>query len=149
MNIKIVQIEKRYESDFTETFNEDYFDSEEKAKQHFKEYLNSERLFMLFINSQLAGFFNYYFQYSHFANYLEDICIAKKFKGKGYSKYLLSKFIEISEQQKNKNNIALSSTHKTNIASQKMHKVFGFKEIGTLKRLHYGEDEIFYAYSLD
>jgi ribosomal protein S18 acetylase RimI-like enzyme len=149
MDIKIIQIEKKFESDFAKTFNGSYFDSEEEAKQHFKEYLNSKRLFLLFLNSELAGFFNYYFQYSHYANYLEDICVAEKFRGQSCSNYLLSKYIEISQQQKSKNRIALSSTHKANVASQKMHKSFGFKKIGTLKELHYGEDEIFYAYSLD
>lgn len=147
-DINIIPIQKKYKNQFVKTFGKRYFNSENKAKQHFKEYLRSERLFLLFINHELAGFFNYYHQYSHYANYLEDICIGEKFKGQNYSKYLLSKYIEISKQQKTQNKIALSSTRKTNIHSQKMHKNFGFKKIGTLKELHYGEDEIFYAFSL-
>tara|TARA_Y100000310_G_C20428451_1_gene690213 strand:- start:222 stop:671 length:450 start_codon:yes stop_codon:yes gene_type:complete len=149
MGIKIVQINDKFKSDFVKIFKESYFDSEEEAKQHFKEYLKSKRLFVLFVNSDLAGFFNYFYQYSHYANYLEDISVADKFKGQGCSKYLLSKYIEISQQQKSKNKIALSSTHKTNVASQRMHESFGFKKIGILQKLHYGEAEIFYAYPLE
>tara|TARA_Y100000310_G_scaffold333858_1_gene412289 strand:+ start:687 stop:1139 length:453 start_codon:yes stop_codon:yes gene_type:complete len=147
--IKIIPIEKKYENEFAKTFNESYFDSEEETKQHFKEHVSKNRLFLFFVNSELAGFFDYIYQYSHDANYLYNFCVAKKFRGKGYSKHLLNKYVEISKEQKTRNVIALSSTHKTNVASQKMHKSFGFKEIGILKELHYGKDEIFYAYKLD
>ena len=61
----------------------------------------------------------------------------------GYSKYLLTKYIEISKEQKKKNKITLSSTHLDNKASQKMHLGFGFEEIGVLRGLHYGTDEKF------
>jgi len=148
-DIKIIPIEEKYADEFAKTFNESYFDSEEEAKQHFKKHLEKDRLFLFFVDSELAGFFDYIYQYSHNANYLYNLCVSKKFRGKGYSKHLLSKYVEISKEQKTRNIIALSSTHRTNVASQKMHKSFGFKEIGTLKELHYGEDEIFYAYKLD
>ena len=66
-----------------------------EAKDHFEAYVKTDKLFLLFVNSELVGFFNYAFQYSHYANYLEDICVADVFRGKGYSKNLLSKYIEI------------------------------------------------------
>ena len=146
--IKIIPIEKKYEKEFIKTFNDSYFDSEDEAKQHFKEQTGKSNLFLLFVDSELGGFFDFIPQYSHYANYLNNICVVKKFRGKGYSKQLLEKYIEISREQKTRNVIALSSTHKTNVASQKMHKRFGFKKIGVLKELHYGEDEIFYSYKL-
>ena len=145
---KIIPISKRYEADFINQFVPDYFDSKSEAKQHFKEHLKEKRLFLLFINSDLVGFFDYIYQYSHNANYLYNLCIAEKFRGKGYSKQLLTKYIEVSKKEKTRNTIALSSTHKTNIISQRMHKSFGFKKMGILKELHYGEDEIFYSYKL-
>ena len=145
----VIPIEKKYMQEFIKVFNGDYFDSEDEAKQHFKDYLKKGKLFLLFINSDLVGFFDYLYQYSHNANYLHNLCIAKKFRGKGYSKHLLEKYIEISRKEKTRNKIALSSTHKTNIISQKMHINFGFKEIGILKKLHYGQDEIFYSYTLN
>ncbi len=147
--IKIIQIEKKYEDEFVKTFNGSYFDSIKEARQHFNEYLKNKKLFLLLLDSELAGFFNYYFQYSHHANYLEDMGVSKKFRRKGCSKHLISKYIEISKEHRSKNRIALSSTHKKNIASQKMHINFGFKKIGILKGLHYGEDEIFYSYDLE
>ena len=94
------------------------------------------------------GFFTYLAQYSHHANYLADIAIAKNHRRKGYAKELLQKFIEISRKQRTGNAIALSSTHVDNKASQKMHLSFDFKEIGRIKGLHYGKDEIFYGYDL-
>ncbi|NQZ85131.1 MAG: GNAT family N-acetyltransferase [Nanoarchaeales archaeon] len=147
--IKIEQIQNKYKNEFISSFSDgSYFDNEKEAEGHFKLYLKSKRLYLLFENENLIGFFNYFYQYSHFANYLEDISVNKNYQKKGYSKYLLSKYIEISKEQKTKNVIALSSTHLTNKTSQQMHKSFGFEEIGTLKKLHYGIDEIFYAYNL-
>jgi L-amino acid N-acyltransferase YncA len=146
--IKTIPINKKYKNEFIKTFNKSYFDTEKEAERHFKEHINKKQLFLLFVNSELTGFFNYLPKYSHNANYLLDLCIAKKFRNKSYSKHLLNKYIEISKKQKTRNTIALSSTTKTNIASQKMHTSFGFKKIGTLKKLHYGKDEIFYAYNL-
>jgi ribosomal protein S18 acetylase RimI-like enzyme len=146
--IKITPINKKYKNEFIKAFNESYFDTEKETKQHFKEHINKNDLFLLFINSELAGFFDYLSKYSHDANYLHNLCIAKKFRNKGHSKHLLNKYIEISKKQKTRNTIALSSTTKINTASQKMHTSFGFKKIGTLKKLHYGKDEIFYAYDL-
>ena len=119
-----IPIDEKYENEFITTFT-DYFDSESEAREHFRKYLNTEKLFLLFVENKLAGFFNYYFQYSHYANYLEDIAVNEKFRGKGLSKDLLRKYIEISKGQKTKNKIALSSTHTTNNVSQKMHLSFG------------------------
>jgi len=146
--IKIIPIKKKYEKEFIRVFNKDYFDSRGEAKEHFREHLEKKRLFLFFVDSKLIGFFDYIHQYSHNANYLYNLCIAKKFRKNGYSKYLLKKYVEISREEKTRNVVALSSTHKTNIASQKMHLSFGFRKIGVLKNLHYGEDEIFYAYDL-
>ncbi len=145
-SIKIILSKNEYQNEFVKLFGKSYFNSETKAKIHFKK--NIENLYLLFVDNKLAGFFDYIYQYSHYANYLSNICIAKGFNGKGYSKHLLNKYIELSKEQRTKNKIALSSTHKSNKISQNMHLKFGFKEIGILKALHYGEDEIFYAYDL-
>jgi|TARA_B100002003_G_C13891895_1_gene434879 ribosomal protein S18 acetylase RimI-like enzyme len=149
MATKIIQIQKKYLDLFSKTFgNGDYFDSINEAKEHFNSKLSEKRLYLLFDDdNNLVGFFDYLFQYSHNANYLYNIAVSSKFRKKGYSNYLLSKYIEVSKNEKTNNPFALSSTHTTNKISQKMHLGFGFKEIGILKGLHFGrEDEIFYAY---
>ena len=127
--INIIPIEEKYEDEFTKTFNESYFDSEEEARQHFKEHISKNRLFLFFVDSELTGFFDYIYQYSHNANYLYNLCVAKKFRGKGYSKHLLSKYVERSKEQKTRNVIALSSTHRTNVASQKCIKVLALRKL--------------------
>jgi L-amino acid N-acyltransferase YncA len=148
-NIQIFPINKKYVNEFIKTFTGSYFDDEKEAKNHFNEKLKEKRLYLLFDRKELIGFFDYIYQYSHNANYLYNLCIADKFRRKGYSKYLLKKYIEISKEQKTRNKFALSSTHRTNVRSQKMHLSFGFKKMGVLKGLHYGEDEIFYSYDLE
>lgn len=146
--MKIRKAKKEYLKEFSKAFNGSYFDSEKEAREHFKDKLKDKTLYLLFIDNKLVGFFDYIYQYSHNANYLYNLCVSKKYRGKGYSKILLSKYVEISKKEKTRNSVALSSTHETNKISQKMHLSFGFKEIGKLKKLHYGEDEIFYAYDL-
>ncbi|MCE7735354.1 MAG: GNAT family N-acetyltransferase [Candidatus Heimdallarchaeota archaeon] len=148
-NLSIIESHKKFENDFSKKFIGVYFDSEEAGKQYFNQHSKSNRLFLMFENSKLVGFFYYLFQYSHHANYLADICVSKSSQGKGYSKHLLAKYVEISKEQRKKNKITLSSTHLDNKASQKMHLKFGFEEIGILRGLHYGTDEIFYAYNLE
>ena len=54
---KLIIISRKYKKDFVKTFNKEYFDSEKKAKNYFKEYLKNKQLFLLFIESDLAGFF--------------------------------------------------------------------------------------------
>ena len=147
--IEIIPTSQEHEPLFVDSFVDDYFDTEEEAREHFKDQLEKNTCFLLFVNSELAGFFDYIKKYSHDANYLSNISVNKEYRGKGYSRNLLEKYIEISKREKTHNNIALSSTHKTNITSQRMHIRFGFKEIGVLEGLHYGEDEIFYAYKLE
>jgi ribosomal protein S18 acetylase RimI-like enzyme len=147
--IRVIPAEDAHKDMFVKEFTGCYFDSEETAKDHFDRNCSSERLFLLFTGSALAGFFNYRLRYSHYANYLEDICVSGRFQRKGLSRYLLEKYIEISRGQMTKNSIALSSTNMSNTISQKMHESFGFRTIGVLKGLHYGEDEVFYAFDLD
>lgn len=133
--------------EFVKVFLGVYFDSEKEASIYFRKH--KKRLILLKENNKICGFLTYLYQYSHYANIIEDICVINEHRGKNYSYKLLNKFIEISRAQKTKNSIALSSTDESNVASQKMHEGFGFKKIGTLKGIHYGKDEFFYSYDLD
>lgn len=148
MKTKIKQITKEQEKKFVDIFSHTYFDTKQETKKYFKSHLKTKTLYVLYFNEEPIGFFAYQHQYSHYANILDEIYILKQYRRKGYSKLLLDKYIELSNKEKTKNNIALSSTHTKNVISQKMHEQYGFKRIGVLKKLHYGTDEIFYAYEL-
>lgn len=87
--------------------------------------------------------------YSHYANYLTDFAVSKKHRRKGIGLKLIKKFIEISKkEQPKKQPYALSSTDVNNIASINLHLKAGFVELGRIKKLHYGKDEIFFCYKL-
>jgi len=127
---------------------EAYYSSLASAKKELK--INIKRKEVLVaVDKEVMGILNYARDYSHYANYVEDIAVSKKHRRKGVSKALMKKFIQISKKETpKKQKYALSSTEVNNKASIKMHLKFGFKKIGTLKGLHYGTDEAFFAYKL-
>lgn len=126
-----------------------YFSSLKEAKEYIKNKIKNKECFTVYQNKELLGFLTYHRDYSHDANYVGSIVVSKKHRRKGISKLLLKKFIEISKkEQPKKQKYALSSTDATNINSIKMHLSIGFKEIGRIKKLHYGKDEIIFGYVL-
>lgn len=128
---------------------EAYFDSFREAKKYIRRKLKTRECLVAIENNEMIGVLLYYRDYSHYANYIEDIVVSKQYRRKGVAIQLLMKFIEISKKETPKNQkYALSSTKITNKTSISMHLKCGFKEIGRLKGLHYGEDEIFFAYNL-
>ena len=138
---------KEYKKEFVNRFTTVYFETTQEAKNYFNAHIKTKTLYILFLDVQ-AGFFAYAREYSHYANYLEDICVLPDYRRKGYAKLLLDKFIQQAKREQTKNTIALSSTHKNNTVSIHMYESYGFKKIGVLKKLHYGIDEIFYGYEL-
>jgi len=128
---------------------EEYFDSIKEAKLFLKSKMKSKECFIVVEGSEVLGVMAYIKDYSHYANFLSDITVSRKHRGKGVAKELLKKFIEMSrKEQPKKQPFALSSTVITNKKSIKMHLNFGFKEIGRIKKLHYGKDEIFFGYKI-
>ena len=62
---------------------------------------------------------------------------------------MLEKYVIISKkEQPLKQPYALSSTTANNTASITMHFSFGFVVLGTIKKLHYGKDELIFGYEL-
>ena len=128
---------------------EGYYSSLQKAKQYIKEKNKTKECFVAIDKNKVVGVMIYSRAYSHNANYLEEVIVVKKQRRKGIAKALIKKFVIISKKETpKKQKYTLSSTDITNKASIKMHKKCGFKEVGRIKRLHYGKDEIFFAYKL-
>jgi len=146
---KIIKATIKIREDFVNSLiKENYFKTKIEGIEEFNYYLKEGNIFILNLNNEFVGFFNYIKDYSHSANYLEEIYILKRFRRKGFGKLLLKKYIFVSKKDRTKHNIALSSTTVNNIVSQKLHENFGFEKIGILKGLHYGTDEIFYSFDL-
>lgn len=128
---------------------EAYFNSFEEARNRLRFKVKTKECLVAFRDNDVVGVLVYHRDYSHYANYIEDIAVSKKHRRRGVARGLLKKFIEISKKETPRNQkYALSSTRVKNKASIGMHLKCGFKEIGRLKGLHYGEDEIFFAYLL-
>ena len=128
---------------------EAYFSPLSNAKKHLNKKIKTKESFVALDGKTVAGVLIYARDYSHYANYAEDLAVSKKHRGKGFAGALLKKFIEVSRKETpKKQRFALSSTDASNKASINLHKKAGFKEIGRLKKLHYGKDEVFFAYKL-
>lgn len=147
--MKIINLNKMYLKNTAKIMVEDYWDSIEKAKNELLTKMISGECFIALEGNEVLGVFIYTRDYSHYANYLEDIVVAKKHQRKGVAFELLKKYILVSKKETPlKQKYALSSTNVSNISSVKMHLKFWFKKMGILKSLHYGKNELFFSYDL-
>ena len=128
---------------------EAYYSSLAKAKKDLRTWTARKQSLVAVDGEKVVGVLMYTRDFSHYANYIEDIAVAKVHRRKGVAKKLLQKFIEVSRKETpKKQKYALSSTETSNKTSIKMHLNFGFREIGRMEGLHFGKDEIFFAYKL-
>ena len=147
--MKIVKGKGKHLNESAKILTEAYFDSFKEAKNHFKKKINSKEFYVAIDKDEVVGLFSYRRDYSHYANYLSNIVVAKKHRRKGIAKRLLDKYIKITKkEQSKKQKYALSSTDVTNKISINLHLNYGFKELGRIKGLHYGKDEIFFGYKI-
>ena len=147
--MKIIPLKKEYVSQTAEILVEAYWNSVDEAKNELFKKIKSNECFIALENKEVAGVFIYMKNYSHYANYLEDLVVSKKYRGQGVANRLLEKYILISRgETPKKQKYALSSTHSFNKISIKTHLKSGFKKIGLIRGLHYGKDEIFFGYNL-
>ncbi len=146
--MKVVKGTKEHLDQAASILTEAFFDSIEEAKEHLQEKMKEGTWFVA-VEDEVLGVMAYNRDYSHYANYLSDIAVAKKHRRKGIASHLLEKFIEISKQeQPKKQRYALSSTDVTNTSSIALHEKCGFTNLGIIKSLHYGKDEIFFGFDL-
>jgi len=147
--IKIALTQRKHIATAAKILFEAYYSSVNSARNHINKKINAKESFVALDDNEVAGVLIYARGYSHYANYAEDLAVSKKHRGKGIAKALLKKYIDISRNETPKKQMyALSSTDVSNKASIILHKKAGFKEIGKLKKLHYGKDEVFFAYKL-
>lgn len=128
---------------------EAYYDSLDCAKKYLEEKAKTKESIVALENGKVVGVLIYARDHSHYANYIQDIAVSKQYRRKGVAMLLMKKCIEISRlETPSKQKYLLSSTDTANKPSIKFHLMCGFKEIGRLKGLHYGKDDIFFAYTL-
>jgi ribosomal protein S18 acetylase RimI-like enzyme len=124
-----------------------FFDTHAEAQAWVEEAIETSLICVE--GEEVLGCLIYEKDYSHYANYIADIAVAKEHRRKGVALKLIEAFIERSKkEQPKKQPYALSSTDVTNEASIALHKKAGFIELGIVKKLHYGKDEVFFGYKL-
>ena len=129
--------------------SEEYFSSLANAAAYLKKKIARRECFLAVDKSKVVGLLVYSRDYSHDANYVEYLLVLGSHRREGIANNLLRKYIEVSrKEQPKKQKYALSSAVSSNAASIKMHKKFGFVELGRVKKLHYGSDEIIFGYKL-
>ena len=147
--MKIINAGNKHITAAAKILFEEYYSSLAIAKKTLRAWIKKNQCFVAIENRKVVGVLRYTRDFSHYANYIEDIAVPKRHRGRGIARELLQKFIEVSKKETPKRQkYALSSTDTSNKISRKMHLKLGFREIGRLKGLHYGKDEIFFAYKL-
>ncbi len=147
--IKITLTQGKHVSAAAKILFEAYYSSVSNAKSDLNKKIKTKESFVALDGGEVVGVLIYARDYSHYANYAEDIAVSKKHRGRGIAKALLKKYVEVSRKETpKKQKYALSSTDVSNRASIGLHKKAGFKEIGRLKGLHFGKDEVFFACKL-
>lgn len=147
--MKVILTKKKHVLETKKILFDAYFDSKKEAEKYISEKIKSKETFVAIIDGKVAGVISYKRDYSHYANFLSNLVVSKNHQRKGVALALLKKFVEISrKEQPKKQKYALSSTDITNKASIKLHKKAGFKNLGIIKELHFGKDEIMFGYNL-
>ena len=147
--MKIAIADKKHIKEVAEILFKEWYDSLKEAKEEAIKRINNKECLIALENNKVVGILMYSRDYSHYANYCQDLFVVKEYRNKGIASLLLKKFIYISrKEQPRKQKYVLSSTDTKNIASIRLHKRVGFNKIGTVKYLHYGKDEVFFGYRL-
>lgn len=147
--MRIIAARKRHVDTAAHILAEAYYDSFKEAKRRVIQKMKTKEIFVAIENGSVIGVMIYSRDYSHYANFIEDISVSIGHRRRGAALGLIRKFVEISRKETpKKQKYALSSTDARNKASISLHKKAGFMQIGRLRGLHYGKDEIFFAYEL-
>jgi len=147
--MQVVLASSKHLSLATNVLLEGYFANHREARKTLVQKIKNKECIVAVKNGEVAGVLNYARNYSHYANYVEDIIVAKAHRRTGVATALFEKYVAVSrKEQSRKQPYALSSTAVVNTASIALHASFGFVVLGTVKKLHYGKDEIIFGYKL-
>lgn len=147
--IQIVLAKESQVDEVAKIFTNEHFDSFEEVKEHYLKKIKTKEAYVALLNGEIVGAFGYRRVILTMEIIFPNIVVSDDHRRKGIATALMNKFIEVSKkEQSKKQKYALSSTSVTNEASINMHLKFGFKNLGTIKELHFGEDEIFFGYDL-
>ena len=147
--MKIILARKEHLSQAAKILSSAYLNSFKEAEELILNKIRFKECFIAVEKNKVLGVLVYNRDYSHYANYVSDIAVAKNHRRKGVANSLFEKFIAVSKrEQPKKQKYALSSTVISNKVSVKMHLNFGFKKLGVIKNLHYAKDEIIFGYKL-
>ena len=146
--MKIRKIKKEEVNETSKVLSEFFFDNSAKdAKKYLLKKL--QETYIAIIDKKVAGVIIYEPDYSHDANIIAFLIVSKPYCRQGIGRSLMNKFVEVSrKEQPKRQKYALSSTDVKNKKSIALHKKLGFIELGRIKKLHYGIDEIFFGYKL-
>ena len=126
-----------------------WFENDEEAQAYVTIKIRSKETIVAYDESSLVGVLIFTRNFTHEAHMAEYIVVAKEVRRGGVATSLLEEYIAICTlEQPKKQPYALSSTDVKNYASIELHKKVGFVELGRIKKLHYGRDEIFWGYKL-
>lgn len=104
--------------------------SEKELRKEFDELIKKEDIFIYFLeeDKNIIGFANILWIASKKVSYLNDILIKEKFRGKGYGKILMDKFMDFSKKKGAKKlGLGVRVENKNAI---RMYEKYGFKTIG-------------------
>ena len=108
---------------------------------------NPNCVFRLLVEDDtLIGYYSYYISVDE--AYINNIAVANKFRGKGYSKIIMNDLIETAKYHRIKN-ITLE-VRKSNILAQNLYKSFGFAFEGYRPKFYNNtEDAAIYWYKVE
>ena len=90
--IKIVNTQNRHVPSAARILFEAYYSSLNNAKKYLIKKIRTGESFVALENNAVVGVLIYARDYSHYANYIEDLAISKKYMKKGIAKKLLEKY---------------------------------------------------------
>ncbi len=104
--------------------------SEKELRKEFDELIKKKDIFIYFLeeDKKVLGFVNILWISNKKVSYLNDILIKEEFRGKGYGKILMDKFMDFSKKKGAKQlGLGVRVENKNAI---KMYEKYGFKTIG-------------------
>ncbi len=77
--------------------------------------------------------------------HITNVCIAKRYQGRGYGKFMLGTFLKLLKSERPELKIAVLEVEATNYRAISLYEKFGFKKV-SLRKDYYGKDK--HAYQM-